>query len=392
MIFADESGRDPLLPTLKASEVGVHTLLSYNVVGRPSLIRRSALLDLGDLSESAGVAFEHDIFLRLSERGSLFTHVPQVLPGGFNEEWFSQPRLSADSVAVTEAALTRRGITATVRQGDLPGLVEWVPAIPSGQPRIDIVIPTRDRVDLVRQCLSSLESLTTFPNWDVIILDNDSVDPHTLAFFQETKYRVIPCPGPFNYAAIMNRGIAHSTADFVVTLNNDTIIQTPDWLEKLLGYASLPDVGIVGACLQDQYGRGEHESIVIAPFPQHLRTWSNYPYPDHFSRSIRDVAAVTGAVQMFRRDFYDHLGGMDENLRVTMNDVDLCLRAQNEGRSVIYTPHVRLTHHVSSSRGKLDPFEDRNRFLYRWDVLGSFRDPFFPECLKLYGETVYYRP
>ena len=104
------------------------------------------------------------------------------------------------------------------------------------------------------------------------------------------------------------------------------------------------------------------------------------------------MAAVTGAVQMFRRDFYDHLGGMDENLRVTMNDVDLCLRAQNEGMSVIYTPHVRLTHHVSSSRGKLDPFEDRNRFLYRWDVLGSFRDPFFPECLKLYGETVYYRP
>jgi GT2 family glycosyltransferase len=315
-----------------------------------------------------------------------------VLPGGYDEAWFAQPALVSDTQTVVRDALARRGWSAEVHPGELPGLSDWRPHVPSSLPTIDIVIPTRDRIDLVKNCLASIEAITTYPNWNIIILDNDSVESASLEFFASTRYQVVPCPGPFNYAAIMNRGIRHATGDFVLTLNNDTIVLTPDWLEQLLGLASLPDVGIVGACLIDQYGRGEHESIVIAPFPQHLRTWSNYPLVDHFSRATRDVAAVTGAVQMIRRSFYDQLGGMDEGLRVTMNDVDICLRSHNEGKSVLYTPHVRLTHHVSSSRGSLDPFEDRNRFLFRWDVLGSFQDPFFPEALRLYGETVYYRP
>ena len=132
------------------------------------------------------------------------------------------------------------------------------------------------------------------------------------------------------------------------------------------------------------------ESIVISPYPQHLRTDSNYPHQDQFSRSIRDVAAVTGAVQMVRREFWNSLGGMDERLAVTMNDVDLCLRAQSDTHYVVYTPHVQLIHHVSSSRGSLDPLEDRNRFIRRWDIFGTFKDPFFPEPLLLLGETMYY--
>ena len=95
---------------------------------------------------------------------------------------------------------------------------------------------------------------------------------------------------------------------------------------------------------------------------------------------------------MVRRDLWVSLGGMDQQLRVTMNDVDICLRSQLEGYFVVYTPDVQLFHHVSSSRGKLDPLEDRNRFLQRWDVLGSFRDPFFPASLQLLGETMYYIP
>ena len=177
----------------------------------------------------------------------------------------------------------------------------------------------------------------------------------------------------------------------MVTLNNDTIVITPDWLERLLALCALPDVGIVGGCLIDQDGRREHESIVISPYPQHLRTDSNYPHRDQFSRATRDVAAVTGAVQMVAREFWEELGGMDETLKVVMNDVDICLRAQVRGRHVVYTPDVQLYHHVSSSRGSLDPLDDRNRFIRRWDIFGSFRDPYFPESLLLLGETMYYR-
>ena len=391
VVFADENGANPFTPILKTAGVGPHTLLSYNCVGRPALLRRSTLVEVGGLSPDAGWAFEHDAYLRLNEAGARFRHVVAVLPAGRPHIAFEASHVSDDTCRVVRSALARRAMSGEVTPGPLGTVVHWRLDAPEPEPSIDIVIPTRDRIDLVRQCIDAIEEKTTYANYDIIILDNDSKEPATLEYFASTKYRVVPCPGPFNYAHIVNRGIDHSTADFVVTLNNDTILVTPDWLEQMVGLASQPDVSIVGACLLDQDGRREHESIVIAPYPQHLRTDSNYPHPDEFSTATRDVAAVTGAVQMIRRELWASLGGMDEELKVVMNDVDICLRSQDNGRHVVYTPDVQLYHHVSSSRGDLDPLDDRNRFIRRWDIFGSFKDPYFPESLLLLGETVYYR-
>jgi GT2 family glycosyltransferase len=390
VVFGDETGPQPFSPILKSPAVGPHTLLSYNLVGRPALLRRTIVRDVGGFDEEAGWAFEHDLYLLLRDTNATFQHVAHVFRAGRSPLAFDASHVNADTLACVERALARRGWVATTTPGELPGLVHWRPQAPLTWPSIDVIIPTRDRVDLVKRCLESIETLTTYPNFDVIILDNDSVEPETLAFFASTSYRVVPCPGPFNYAAIVNRGVAHSGADYVVTLNNDTIVDTPDWLEQLLGLCALPDVGVVGACLLDRDERREHESIVIAPYPQHLRTDSNYPHRDHFALAIKDVAAVTGAVQMVERAFWEHLGGMDEQLKVVMNDVDLCLRALLEDRHVIYTPGVRLFHHVGSSRGDLDPLDDRDRFLRRWDIFASFVDPFFPEALLLLGEKMFY--
>jgi GT2 family glycosyltransferase len=392
VVFGDEFGPNPLTPIFKSPSVGPHTLLSYNCVGRPALVRLSIMRDLGGFSLDAGWAFEHDLYLRLSERAAKFHHVAQLLPAGRPAIGFDAAHISDDSCRVVEASLERRGWKASVSAGALGGSVNWVASPPTPAPSIDIIIPTRDRVDLMRHCIEAVESKSTYTNYDIIILDNDSKDRATLDFFAASKYRVIPCPGPFNYAKIINRGVEHSTAEFIVTLNNDTVLETPDWLERMVGLAALPDVGFVGACLLDQEGKSEHESIVIAPYPQHLRSDSNYPHVDQFVVAVRDVAAVTGAVQMVRRDFWQSLGGMDEQLRVTMNDIDICLRSQLEGRHVVYTPDVRLYHHVSSSRGKLDPLADRNRFIQRWDIFGTFRDPYFPASLQLLGETIYYLP
>ena len=392
VVFADETGPNPATPILKSPAVGTHTLLSYDVVGRPALIRVSRLRAVGGFATDAGRAVEHDAYLRLSEDGATFRHVALVLPGGRGPRAFDPAQINDATVRVVEAALARRGWSGRVVADDeVAGLVHWRLDPPTPAPSIDIVIPTRDRLDLVRRCLDAIETTTTYPNYDIIILDNDSKEPETLDFFATTRYRVVACPGPFNYAHIVNRGVSHSNAQYVVTLNNDTIVITPDWLERLVALCALPDVGIVGGCLIDQNGRREHESIVISPYPQHLRTDSNYPHRDQFSRATRDVAAVTGAVQMVAREFWEELGGMDETLKVVMNDVDICLRAQVRGRHVVYTPDVQLYHHVSSSRGTLDPLDDRNRFIRRWDIFGSFRDPYFPESLLLLGETMYYR-
>jgi len=390
VVFGDEAGPLPFSPILKSPAVGPHTLLSYNLVGRPALLRRSVVRDVGGFDEEAGWAFEHDLYLLLRETNATFHHVPHVFRAGRSPLAFDPVHVDTDTIACVERALARRDIAASTAPGGLAGLVKWRPVAPLSLPSIDIIIPTRDRVDLVKQCLASIEERTTYPNYDVIILDNDSAKAETLEFFRTTKYRVVPCPGPFNYAHIVNRGVAHSGADYVVTLNNDTIVSTPDWLEQLLGLCALSDVGIVGACLLDRDERREHESIVIAPYPQHLRTDSNYPHRDHFSLAIKDVAAVTGAVQMVERTFWEHLGGMDEQLKVVMNDVDLCLRSLIEGRHVLYTPEVRLFHHVGSSRGDLDPLDDRDRFLRRWDIFASFVDPFFPEAVLLLGEKMFY--
>lgn len=390
VIFADEAGTNEFAPILKSPGVGPHTLLSYDVIGRPALVRVETVFALGGFAPEAGFAFEHDLYLRLSEHRATFHHVARVLPAGRAPATFVDDRRDEDAVAVVTAALERRGMKGRVERGGLHGLVHWSLEAPTPSPRVDIVIPTRDRVDLVRQCITSIEEKTTYPNYDIIILDNDSVKPETLHYFASTKYRVVPCPGPFNYAHIVNRGVAHSSADYVVTLNNDTIVVTEDWLEQLVALASLPDVGIVGARLLDPDGRMEHEGIIVAPYPQHLRTDTNYPHVDCYSSATRDVAAVTGAVQMVERVFWESLGGMDEQLKVVMNDVDICFRSQMENRYVLYTPHVSLYHHVGSSRGDLDPIDDRNRFIRRWDIFGSFRDPYFPESLLLLGEKVFY--
>jgi GT2 family glycosyltransferase len=392
VVFCDELGPNPNTPIFKSPTVAPHTLLSYNTVGRPALLRVNTLRRVRGFDPHAGWAFEHDLYLRLSELKAHFHYVAKVLTTGRPRIAFSANHIDDDSVRVVEAALVRRGLLGSVTPRGLAGTLEWYVAPPTPAPSVDIIIPTRDHIDLVRQCIEAVETKSTYPNYDIIILDNDSQEPASLEYFASTKYRVVDCAGPFNYAAIINRGVSHSSADFIVTLNNDTVLVTPDWLERMVGLASIDDVGFVGACLLDQDGRSEHESIVIAPYPQHLRTDSNYPHRDQFVSAIRDVAAVTGAVQMVRRDLWVSLGGMDEQLRVTMNDVDICLRSQLEGYFVVYTPDVQLFHHVSSSRGKLDPLEDRNRFLQRWDVLGSFRDPFFPASLQLLGETMYYIP
>jgi len=391
VVFSDETNINPRFPILKPNTVGPHTLLSYNVVGRPALLSIAKLRALGGFSPEAGWAFEHDFYLRLSEQRGVFQHVPIVLPAGRTQVSLSAEHLNIDTCAVVRATLARRNWIGEVSQGALPGLVQWKLSPPSPQPSIEIVIPTRDRLELVLQCIGAVEEKTTYTNYSITILDNDSKDPETLAYFEATNHKVVACPGPFNYAKIVNRGIKHSTADFIVTLNNDTIVQTPDWLERMVGLASLPDVGIVGSKQVESSGHSEHESVVITPYPQHLRSDGNYPYRDHFILATKDVAAVTGAVQMFRRTFWESIGGMDEELTVVMNDIDVCLRAQLEGRNVVYTPDVVHTHNAGSSRGKLDPKTDRNRFLRRWDIFGSFQDPYFPPQLKLFGETFYYK-
>jgi GT2 family glycosyltransferase len=260
------------------------------------------------------------------------------------------------------------------------------------EPAVTIVIPTRDRLDLLERCVKSLVTTTVYPHFEILLLDNDSEDPDTLHWMKSSGHRVLKCPGPFNYAAIMNRGVEHVTTPYFVTLNNDTIITQANWLTELVGAAALPRVGIVGCTQVDANGHHDHDAIAIAPYPQHVQRGANYLLEDEWIVARRDVAAVTGAVQLINRDVWEHVGGMDEQLAVVMNDVDLCLRTHTAAFDVLVLPDVHVIHHASSSRGRLDPLEDRNRFVRRWDIFGTCRDPYFPAQLRLLGRHAVFAP
>jgi GT2 family glycosyltransferase len=370
----------------RAPRLGWVGQLSFPGAGRTLVVRRGALVDLatGALARSRLVA---EVVLRLLENRAPMAHFAATVAEG--------PRVSYEDArghaAASAAALARAGVAGEATASmDVAGLVRWrAPA--RRRPRVSVVIPTRDRLDLLEACLASIEARTTYPDVEVVIVDNDSVEPATKSFLDRCAYRVVEAPGPFNYAAIVNRGVGASTGEYVLTLNNDVEVVTDDWIEQLVDLAELPGVGIVGAYLEDPSGHPQHEGVAIAPYPQHLRRDRNWTRADSFVGATREVSAVTGACQLLSRALYDELGGMDESLAVVHNDVDLCLRARAVGRTVVYCATVRLLHAESSSRGDLTPPEDVWRFLERWGVLGGFVDPWFPERLVILGDVVRWR-
>lgn len=381
LLYTDELYTSELLPTLRPHRIGPHTLLSGNAIGRHYLLSNSAAQSVGGLRTTHGTATEFDLFLRLAEVGSRFGHyeflintpAPDIAP--------------SELLEVTRASLTRRGFQSLQSEGTVVGVVNW--AVYSLEPvSVEILIPTRDRVDLLRQCIEQIERTSTYSHFSITILNNDSVDPETLEYLATTTHRVIDCPGEFNYARIINHGAQQSHADFLVMLNNDTLIKTSNWLELLLGAALLDDVGVVGAKIMDQNNSIEHSGIAIAPYPQHIRYGVNVPASWNDFAGIRNVSAVTGALHMISKAKWVELGGMDEDLAVLLNDVDLCMRAELKGWHTVVQPSVTVQHFVSSSRGRLNPKLDRDRFIAHWDIFRGYEDRYFPAAASLYANRL----
>jgi O-antigen biosynthesis protein len=373
---------------LKPARFGRETLFSYDVVGAPLCVRTTLYKELGGLDTTTAPVAAHDFALRLSERTESIAHVAEVLlsrPLGTAPDPFDA---TAATIPVVASAFGRIGTTATVGAGEVLPSVRYTVAPPSPAPSVAIVIPTRDRLDLLKACLDSVERRTTYPSYSITICDNDSIEKETLAWMASTTHAVVSCPGPFNYAAIVNRGVASVDADFVVTLNNDTTIATPDWLERLVGLCALPGVGSVGVKLQYPDGRLQHEGVGIIPMPVHLSRDVNYDEPDRWLTSTRDAAAVTGACQIVRTTLWRELGGLDERLAVAFNDVDFGMRMTKAGWRVVYTPEVVLGHRESASRGDLHPPADEALLIARWDLLGDYVDPSMPPAVRQYTTRI----
>ena len=221
----------------------------------------------------------------------------------------------------------------------------------TGTPLVSIIIPTRDWWTLLDQCLRSIEEKTSYPRYEILVLDNDTTEPHALTGLDAIarKWRVYRCPGPFNFSALNNFGASQARGEHLVFLNNDTQVVAPDWLTALLEHAQRPEVGAVGARLHYPDGRIQHAGLVLGVGGVADHAFKGLPgdrityfgIPD----AARDVSGVTAACMMVPRRAFEAVGGFDERLQVALNDVDLCLRLQG----------ARLPHRVHALRGPVPP-------------------------------------
>ena len=235
---------------------------------------------------------------------------------------------------------------------------------------ISIIVPTRDAVALLRQCVESVLEKTTYPRFEILVVDNQSSDPETLAYFEKISanptVRVIRYDQPFNYSAINNFAAREAKGEVLCLLNNDTEIISPDWLEEMMGQLLQQGVGAVGIRLLYPDGRVQHAGVTVGPGggADHLHGHCAGDEPGYCNRAMitHELSAVTAACMLTRKDTYRGVGGFDErNLTVAFNDVDYCLRLQEAGLRVVYAADATLYHHESATRGREETWRKRRR-------------------------------
>jgi GT2 family glycosyltransferase len=337
------------------------------VVGGLLLFKHNLFAELeGFDSEMEGVeAF--DLTLRTWEKAGQagIGHIADVLYHRHAEGGHSR-RMPEEVAAVHRRALTahlaRIGLDAVLEEGLLPGTLHVCYPV-SGNPLVSILIPTRNQVELLKRCLTSLIDGTGYSNCEILVLDNGSDERDAVAYLNELKalnsqrLRVLDCAGPFNFSAINNRGASEATGDYLVLLNNDTAVLHEEWLEEMLGIAQQPDVGAVGAKLFYPDGKIQHAGVVLGMND----TPADHPFigqkadaDGYFGRAklTQEFSAVNAACMLVRRALYLDLGGLDETrFQVSFNDVDFCQRLSKHGYRNVFTPHARLLHEGSVSQG-----------------------------------------
>lgn len=326
--------------------------LSLNYLRNLLCCRTEAVRAAGGFRGCAEGDIRYDLLLRMVERTQRVHHVPHVL-------YYEQlPKVRASPCAAhsgfkaqrqaLEEHVRRAGGHAEVCRGLFPGSFRVRRKI-LGDPKVSIIIPTRDAPALLRQCVESVEARTSYRNFEIIVVDNDSAEPETLSYLGSLPHKVIKYPGAFNFSAINNAAVREAAGSHLLFLNDDTQAIAPDWLGAMLEHSQRPEVGAVGAKLLYPNGTIQHAGMGLdrRRIAVHLNRFGG-PW-EHgrlgLADVVRNVNAVTGACLMIKRSHFEEVGGFDENLAVHYNDVGLCLKVRDRGLLVVYTPFALLFHH-----------------------------------------------
>ena len=343
---------------------------------------------------------DHDMILRLTEEAKHVCHIPKIL-----YYWRSHPNSVAADIGAKTYAIDAAKRAVHDHMRDYYGIeveVESTRAFPTifqikypinGEPLISIVIPNKDHVEDLRRCITSIEKKSTWKNYEIVVVENNSVEQSIRDYYKELesdpKVKIVTYEGGFNYSRINNAGVKETKGEYLLFLNNDTEVISPDWMEQLLMYAQRKDVGAVGAKLYYADNTIQHAGVVIGLGAHRSAGHTHYKMPrEHLGYMGRlcyaqDVTAVTGACLMVKKSIYEEVDGLDESFTISLNDVDLCLKIREKGYLNIFTPFAELYHYESKTRGmeegeKLRRYErECAHFRDKWKEQLDAGDPYY---------------
>lgn len=402
-IYADEFVRDGAgMGALFRSDFNIDLLLSLPAAtAKHWLFRRDACLQLGGFDSNYAGAIEFEFIVRLIEENGIASigHIAEPLVISKSIDLVTLE----DEVRVLERHLQRRGYPGGKVLAELPGRYRLVYGHEE-KPMVSIIVPTKDQLPMLLRCVTSLLEKTRYPNFEVLIVDNDSETPEAREWLdgvdkmKSDKVRVLRYPHPFNYSAVNNMAAREARGEYLVLLNNDTAILREDWLDALMNHGQRPEVGIVGAKLLYPSGKIQHAGVILG-----LRGPADHPFigregddAGYMQRMQVDqnLSAVTAACLLIRKSVYDQVGGLDESFKVSYNDVDLCLKVREAGYLIVWTPHSVVMHVGNVSQNLVDPAKaeaKRQRFMAEQDAMYEkwlpliARDPAYNPNLSLSG-------
>jgi len=378
--------------------------LSTMYTGRFGIFRKKIIEEIGGFRKGFEGNDNYDMVLRFTEITDKIYHIPGILYHSRKIQALTPDHVTnyaeINAKKSLEDALKRRKIDGEVLSGRFPGSFNIQRKI-IDEPFVSIIIPTRDQVETLRKCIDSIHKKTTYKNYEIIIVDNNSVEILTFKYFESISkspgVKLVKYQEPFNFAAINNFAARHSNGEYLLFLNNDTEVISRDWLTVLLGHAQRNDVGAVGCKLLYPDGKIQHAGIIIGikgvAVDSHKYLHKDDPGYFGMPHLTQDVSAVTAACIMMRKKVFEEVDGFDENLAVAFNDIDLCLKIREKGYLIVYTPFAELYHHESLSRGYENTPEKLERLLKeakylrdRWGEVIDKGDPYYNPNLTLEAE------
>ena len=398
LLYSDEDSFDGLLRfnAFFKPDWSPELMWTINYIGRLWLARRTVLLAAGGFHALETAAAEYDVLLRLSEQSRNIGHLRAPL---YSHHFKNSPQMfpphDSHTAEVLRDAIARTGIVAEVQPGLLPGSYRIRREI-HGTPLVSIIIPTLGKMRYIPQCVASIRKISTYPRYEIIVVDNSRL-PRCEAYdvLKEHGCTIVRWPEPFNWSQENNVGAAYANGEYLLFLNDDVEIVTPDWIEALLEHAQHPDIGVVGTKLIYPNRTVQHAGVFITGgIVAYGHAFRKYPH-DHpgyygLNNLERNCIAVTGACIMTSRRVYETLGGFDEELATTLNDVDYCLRAWEQGYRVVYTPYAMTCHHEMVSRAEVPMNQDTLRYWRRWFSVHQQGDPYYNPNLSTEREDYSY--